>query len=263
MAAATWKQTEAGQLSRDNLTRLLSNDLACIRVPGFISDQDVASTLDALTAAKFDYYKDVVPPIGRIGITQFEHGADAEGYFAAADRSNTYRRALFRDTVDPVDQVRSALSDAWGDSVDLAEGSDGHPYFAGLVRYMSEALLHCDWAPLDAPGWTIGQIVEQLTWNVYYRVPEIGGEAVVYNRPWTEIVEAHKIPGSYGYDPHLVEDVERVVLKPSAGELVLFNPRNLHEVWRSSDPSDEIPQPRVSVSSFIGHLPSGQLVLWS
>ena len=47
--------------------------------------------------------------------------------------------------------------------------------------------------------------------------------------------------------------------RPTAGDVVLFNTRNPHEV--SGGPAGDAE--RISIGSFVGRLADGQLVLWS
>lgn len=129
-------------------------------------------------------------------------------------------------------------------------------YFAGLIRHINVALLHLDFAQLDAPDWKIGCCMEQLSWNLYIRVPKSGGECIVHNRQWCTNDEKYKLPNSYGYDPSLVENSQTKYIAPVLGDLVLFNSRNFHQVLPGQGE-------RITMSSFIGRVPTGDLVFWS
>ncbi|MEK8173410.1 2OG-Fe(II) oxygenase [Streptomyces sp. M19] len=123
---------------------------------------------------------------------------------------------------------------------------------------IGETLLHCDWAGHDAPGWAIGEIDAQITWNIHCSVPESGGTTVVFDRPWRASAERHLVEGSYGYAPQAVAGADAVRLEPRAGDLVLFNSRNFHKVEPCVGGGD-----RISVSSFVGRLPGSGLIAWS
>ncbi len=252
-----WDISECGAVEPALVRQLFDNRIAAIRVPGFISEAACERSVEAITAAGFDYYEDVDPPIGRIGITQFENRDEKSRYLALASLANKARTGIFLGLPDPFEQVWNALRSVWDAPVRLAAEPDGATYFAGLIRLINEALVHCDWAPHDAERWAIGSITGQIAWNVYLSLPAEGGETVVYDAPWTEDAELYKSRENYGYAPKLVDGSRSVRITPRRGELVLFNSRNMHAVAPASGGH------RITISSFIGRTAEGGLVLWS
>lgn len=246
---------EALHLSSNSLDDLFNNRIAAIRVPGFASSEECEAFCAAADEHGYDYYEGVVPPIGKIGITQYEAGpGGAESYFAQAEDAIEALGELSRASFDPLARVIDALSDLTVARVAFEEGVGS--YFAGLVRQIRTALLHVDWAPLDGPSWGIGDIDAQLAWNIYLKAPGAGGECIVHNRPWVWSDEELKIEGSYAYHDSTVADAQLLSLTPRVGDLVIFNSRNFHEVKSTTDE-------RITVSSFIGRKPNGELWLWS
>ena len=255
-----WSLVEADRLDAGLLRRLFDNEIAAVRVPGFVAPRVVATVMQRVRQHAFDFYRDVEPPIGRIGITQYEHRHDEPAqsrYFGLARQANERRRRLFAG-VELFEAVLEQLRSAWPAHADLAEESEATPYFAGLVRLIDVALLHCDWAPAESPGWRIGSIDAQITWNLYCSTAETGGVTVVYRRPWTPDAEAHAVAGSYGYHSDLIRDVPAVRIEPRPADLVLFNSRNFHAVERSAGT-----MPRITVSSFLGRTPDRSVIAWS
>ncbi|GGK72658.1 2OG-Fe(II)-dependent halogenase WelO5 family protein [Mangrovihabitans endophyticus] len=257
-----WTTTVVEKLNATVLESLFENRIAAIRVPGFLDEAASRAAVGGIKRHGLHYYENVFPPIGRAGITQFEHRQDAASrarYFAAAPAANQTRQEMFAGSGDLVGQVMDALAGAWPAEVAVAREPGGEQYFAGLVRVIGEGLLHCDWAPHDAPStlWSIGAVNAQITWNVFCQMPRDGGVTVVYNRPWTAAAESFHIPDSYGYSDALVEGCDQVRIEPSVGDLVLFNSRNFHRI--ESGAGDD----RISVSSFIGRFPDSTLTLWS
>jgi hypothetical protein len=253
--------TEA-KLETNHLDALFDNDVGAVRIPGFLTDTARRAAVNGIYQQGLAYYRDVFPPIGRIGITQYEHrhGDDARReYFARAAEADADRRRMFSASGDLVDLVMAALSAAWPRTVAVASEPNGSRYFAGLVRVIGEALLHCDWARFDAPAprWAIGAVNAQLTWNIYCQTRDSGGATFVYRRPWTPDAQQFQLPNSYGYDPGLIDGCDVLRIKPVNGDLVLFNSRNFHSI-ESGTGSD-----RISVSSFVGRFDDGSLVLWS
>jgi hypothetical protein len=245
-------------LDRELLEALFANDVAAVRVPNFATTDVCTKSVAAIEAHGFGYYQNVEPPIGRIGITQYEHRTAREEYFHKAHESNKARACLFSETTDPVILMIDALSEAWRSSVKLAKEPDGRSYFAGAIRIIGEALIHCDWALHDAADWAIGSISAQLTWNIYYTLTEGGGETTIFKRPWTVDLEAFANIGDYGYSPTAVDGFDRRVIAPDRGELIIFNSRNLHCVSQALGAGR-----RITASSFIGRMSSDTLVLWS
>jgi len=256
----SWDIVTTRVLDRGLIDALFDNKIAAIRIPAFLDEIRLFDIISDIKEGGLDYYKDVDPPIGKIGITQFEHRhgeANKAGYFEQAAKSNLRRRQVFARSGDPVELVIGELAAQWAGGVTIAEEPDGIKYFAGLVRVIGEGLVHCDWAPHDAPGWLIGEVDAQITWNIYCQLPADGGTTYVYNRPWDESAEEFLIPDSYGYADGLVAACSRLAIVPSPGDLTFFNSRNFHRIERSTGID------RITVSSFVGRHPDGRLVLWS
>jgi hypothetical protein len=253
-----WPVVEASSLNRASLEALFANEIAAIRVPDFVPTDVCARSVAAIEEHGFSFYRNVDPPIGRIGVTQTEHRTARDDYLEKARGANEARARLFSTTPDPLVLVIEALSRAWRGGAEVAREHDGRSYFAGIVRIIGEALIHCDWAPHDSDGWVIGAASAQLSWNIYYAVSEAGGETTVFERPWSSEVEAYKNIGNYGYSPAAVDGCGFQRIAPVEGDLIIFNSQNMHCVDRSFGERE-----RITASSFIGRMPSDRLVLWS
>ncbi len=258
----SWDLVTVDKLDQSLLEALFDNRIGAVRIPEFLDAPTARAAVDGIKRQGLEFYKDVDPPIGRIGITQFEHRRDAasrERYFALATASNDRRRQMFARSGDLVEMVLDAVSAVWPGDAGFAREPDGAMYFAGLVRVIGEGLLHCDWAPHDAPApaWAIGTVDAQITWNIYCQMPGQGGATVVYNHPWTAATEAFQIPDSYGYQPVAVDGCAQVRIEPAERDLVFFNSRNLHRIERGTGAQ------RISASSFIGRGTDSRLVFWS
>ena len=87
-----------------------------------------------------------------------------------------------------------------------------------------------------------------------------GGYTTVHNRPWNPEVVGGEIPRSYGFGREVVAGAVPFRYEATAGDVVLFNTRNPHEVAGGQvAPGGS----RVSIGSFIGRMPDRRLVLWS
>jgi hypothetical protein len=261
----SWNVIEVDRLSASTVRDLLDNRVAAIRRPGFLDAETCARSRTALFAlGDWGHYEGAVPegaapPLGRLGITQYEHHGDKAMYFQSARAAIASRRQRLQaaDLPDPLHLFIDELAACWPSRVGVAE-DDGQPYFAGVFRLTSETLFHADWGPRDGPGWDIERVQAQLGWNLYYSVPEAGGDLIVHDYPWRQEVEVHARLPFYDYDPAAFADTDRVAVRPNVGELVLFNARNMHAVSRTSGAGD-----RLSVGSFVGETDDGSLIIWS
>ena len=242
------------------LSQLFDNQIGSVRIHNFFDLNACSSAVSNILKAGFGFYEDVVPPIGRIGITQFEHTNDEDSkynYFNKVTIADSNYSKIFENLHSPVDEVTKFLGSFYKTSV-AVEDTD-KKYFTGLLRIVSEALLHCDWAPRDAPGWSIADINAQISWNIYLQTAEMGGESEVFNRQWQNGDDSFMIQDSYGYDRDIVQGCESVVLKPETGDLIFINSRNFHTV-RNCEQAESM---RVTCSSFAGRKSNNVLKFWS
>lgn len=252
-----WGSTEDSVLSEASLTALLNNDIPSIRIKNFATSDECNHLVESAKKFGFDFYKNVSPPIGRIGITQFENKATKSEYFQKSCEANTNLANICSSNFNPVARLMEYLEKIAGFSACLAMENDQDRYFAGLIRQINTALLHIDYAPFDGTEWAIGKISSQLAWNLYLTPVEDGGECVVYNRPWRESDEKFKVNGSYGYDHEVIKAADMKKIKPVIGDLVFHNSRNYHLVNQGIGE-------RLTISSFIGQYPdSKSLIFWS
>ena len=252
-----WDAAGAEALSSQNLSLLIDNKIPFIRVADFATQHECGLLASEAVRNGFDAYRNVDPPIDRIGCTVFEFNAiSASAYFDAAQIVRALQQRIFVHSFDPVQRVIDRLRSDTGRMACVAE-ERGHQYYAGLIRRIEKGtLLHIDFAPIEQSGWSVCNITHQLAWNLYARVSDdSGGATHVYERQFHEGDQRHR-SGTYGFDRKLVEASARASFKPRTGELVIFNTKNYHEVEPTKGD-------RITVNSAIGLTNSGGLVLWS
>ncbi|MFN3232241.1 MAG: hypothetical protein ACE363_08805 [Alphaproteobacteria bacterium] len=238
--------------------QLLDNNIAAIRVPHFLSSTACEESREVLSKLPdWSFYEGGTPPLGRLGITQYEHFGAKQEYLSKAASEMVARDRNLQNLQDPLEKLLSSLNQVWPNGATIASEA-GQTYFAGVFRRGTTGTIHADWAPRDAAGWSIADIRAQLGWNVYYELPQKGGNLVVYNRLWTPDVEIHARQRFNDYDPKVFDDLQCVEIELRVGDLVLFNARNAHMVTNSPN-GDQ----RLSVGSFVGEMPDQQLVFWS
>ncbi|KAL4868962.1 hypothetical protein BDV12DRAFT_168682 [Aspergillus spectabilis] len=266
-----WNARGNEPVTAESIKALVTNNLSNLGIKDFLSAEECARMVDIIRTHTIDSYgANVYPPIGKVGVTQFDNQNDKETYFSSVPSATTLQnRFKIEANIDIIARVASYLSAVTNTPVRLAREGE-RSYFAGLLRLInSSALIHADYGPYDAPGWEIGSITAQLSWNILLREVQ-GGECVIYRRFWQGKSDDERFrqpaPG-YGYRREAVEGVECQVVKPERGELTLFNSRNFHEVKAVDLQAGE----RYTVSSFIGVLPikkenggeGVEIILWS
>lgn len=262
--SSTWLGNMAYGLDKHTFSLLLNDEIPAIRLRNFVPKDNVAQLSTTISDTVFSLYENVYPPIGKIGITQFEHSSkNKKEYFDQVIDACLVRDRIFKESkVNPLELLKNVLS-TLGFEVHIAYEPEEGAYFAGLIRNMGGAAdLHFDYAPYDAPDWSIGAVKKQVAFNLYVKLPAIGGETIVYNKLWEpgvyEIFSNNDARSSYGFKKELIKGVNHMKIKPSLGDVWLFNSRNFHEVL-SSEGRD-----RFSISCFIGQTDSPtNLVIWS
>jgi hypothetical protein len=258
---ATWMNTGEHELTTENLRLLLDNRIAAIRIPRFATPQECAAFSAAAKQGNMQYYN-VSERIGYIGMAQYQYRwtrTKAE-FLADVPKADADVAFVFERSFDARQRLIDALQAVWPHPVGVAR-EDGKPYFAGIIRSTADRIdLHVDWAPVNSPDYLIGAIDGQLGWNFFAEELESGGYTTVYNAPWSPRVVPGEIPKSYGLDRTMVEDAPRIQYRPTAGDVVIFNTRNPHEIA----PGKAAPGgSRVSIGSFVGRMPDRSLVMWA
>lgn len=259
--APTWVDAVEHPLNAQTLRDLLDNRIAAIRIPGFASSAECRQFAAAARAGPIKHYS-VGRRIGYIGMAQYEFrwGHPKSDFFDAVPAANRDLRQVLANTFDAVQRLIDRLQAVWPHPVGIAREELGE-YYAGIIRFAGEGVdLHADWAPLNAPHYAIGAVDAQLGWNFFAEELAEGGITRVHNAPWDPPLTPGEIPRSYGLDPAIVAGAPSMTYRPTAGDVVLFNTRNPHEIGGGRAEGDGN---RISIGSFIGRMPDGRLVLWS
>ncbi|VTU22573.1 hypothetical protein [Variovorax sp. PBL-E5] len=257
----TWVDVQEHVLTEDNLRLLLDNRIAAIRIPSFASPSECQGFAAAAKKGNMQYYN-VSDRIGYIGLAQYQYRwtRTKEEFLADVPKARADVEAVFADSFNPLQRVMDRLRAVWPHPVDFARES-GLAYFAGIIRSTSDKIdLHVDWAPVNSPDYAIGAIDGQLGWNFFAEELASGGHTTVHNSPWEPEVVPGEIPKSYGLDRSLVEGAPNLVYRAKAGDVVIFNTRNPHEIASGTTAPGGS---RVSIGSFIGRMPDSSLVMWA
>ena len=256
---SSWNTLNVEELDRDCWQRLVRNEIPAVVIRDFATPDECARLVERSQVIGFGPYEKVVPPIDRVGATVFEHNGSAISlYFAEAERVRAIQGEIFSQSFSPLERFMSRLSGIAGAPVQIAADPIHGTYSAGLIRRIENgALLHIDYAPAEHPEWWVAQVEAQLSWNLYLELDPVNpGRTHVYNREWSAKDVTFKIPDSYGYQHAVTDGAKRFTLHPTRGDVYIFNTRNFHEVESSKGR-------RTTVTSAVGVLPDGRIVLWS
>ena len=258
---STWTSTLEHELTEENLRLLFDNRIPAIRIRGFATPDECSRFAAAAKNGNMQYYN-VSDRIGYIGLAQYQYRwtKTKQEFLDDTIKAQGDVQAVFSKSFDALSRLLEHLRAVWPQPVGLAN-EDGREYFAGIIRSTSDKIdLHADWAPVNSPDYAIGAIDAQLGWNFFAEELESGGHTTVHNNPWNPIVVPGEIPQSYGLDRALTQDVPNFVYRANAGDVVLFNTRNPHEIAPgTAKPGGS----RVSIGSFVGRMPDKRLVLWA
>ncbi|MCW5749990.1 MAG: hypothetical protein KIT81_02500 [Alphaproteobacteria bacterium] len=258
----TWTSFAEAPLTRANLLALIENRIPAIRIRNFATPEECRRFSDAVEAVGCKYYS-VGRKIGYIGLAQYEYrwNRPKADYFRDAAEAYRQQQALTERSFDAVGRLMEYLRPFTEAGIKIADEAEFGRYYAGIARVASEGVdLHADWAPLNSPAYDIASIDGQLGWNFYAEELVEGGDTIVHNAPWAPECAPGEIPKSYGLSYDIVEGAPKFTFKAIAGDVVIFNTRNPHEIAAGvAGPRRN----RVSIGSFIGRMPDRQLVLWS
>lgn len=195
----------------------------------------------------------------RLGITLYEFACRNQGdeYFKRVADAVNARRKAFAKCGDLLDRVLNALNVACPHGVATAFEPGLGPYFAGVVRDVyGESRIHTDDSRQETPSYCAADVEHQLGLYVYLASPPSGGAVVVYDREVRVEDEAHR--DGYGFRHSAVAGNAFVGVSPVAGDMVMFQARNLHRI-ESCIESD----PRIMFNTFVGRLANGSVMCWS
>ncbi len=252
-----WANSE-GSLNRSALEGLTRNEIPAIRIQDFATPTECeafATAAQEVTRTSYPLESDD-PPIEKVGTPLFEcRHDDQEHYFALAAASrDTYSQIVEVAGWDPVLRMKSVLQRRCKIEAETAS-ERGNDYFAGLIRFIEKGTLkHVDYAPSDAVGYHVDQVVNQVAWNLILKSPDGGGYCRVFDSLFCDEYDSCRI--SYGFTEATTAGSRYFDIEALVGDVVIFNCRNFHEVQESLGD-------RITVGSFLGQFPDETFVMWS
>ena len=160
----------------------------------------------------------------------------------------TSLRQIFAPYQTPIDQLRLRLDEICPAGAKIEQIEKNKKMFVGLCRVIDPhkiVLPHQDDIRWDHQQDKLANLINQLAVNIYLKIPETGGELELWDYGFSTKEEYSKEAGeSYGISKEKIKPPV-VTITPKVGELIIFNPRNLHCIL----PGDSA---RMSQSCFLG-----------
>lgn len=252
---------ESAAITRSDVAGLVAGRIAAVRVPGLLPAARCHAITAALADAEMDRYDEsrVFPVVAKFGpaINDHRDGGDLRDDYWEAARAAEKGWSVLGLPDAPRELCLAAFRSAWPD---VAPGRrQRREMHVGIVREINAGLqVHFDDAVREYAGRLLdAEVVAQLAFNIYVRVPPVGGETVLWRRRWQPSDEDLRIPGGYGYHESVADGAQSLTLRPELGEGFLFDPRHYHTVRPATDGR------RISIGCFVGLTDDGRLALWS
>ncbi|WP_186397442.1 2OG-Fe(II) oxygenase [Stappia sp. TSB10GB4] len=254
--------TDKYGLNSEHFKALARGEVRVIRVAAFANGPSCELISRGQASLGFEPYINV-SEVRKIGMAFYETELKPElieRYFVVArEHLNDFRKAC-EPYGSPLDTLRGILDEIWPAGANL-QTLFGRKMFVGLSRMVepnTTFLAHHDIFSEDAPGIEEAEsLLAQFAANIYFQVPEVGGELLMWHRNMTTEEFDRRRRGKYGI---AVEDLPTpdVIVKPGRGDLLIFDSRKIHAVASPHDTA------RMAVSFFIGYRGDDQpLTYWS
>jgi len=176
----------AQALTAASLEALAQGQVPAIHVRGFATAAQCRRLCAAIRTSAVNRIEASTSPMTLIGsnLSNSMHLPKRE-YFKSAEQSWEQLEAITRSAdFRPVERVMEALSEIWSAPVAIATEPDFGRYFAGGIKTrVAGSALHFDYVPVTTDKYSLRDIVDQLSWNLYLDVPSACGSTTIFNAP--------------------------------------------------------------------------------
>lgn len=247
--------------NQEKLNGLLDGSISCIVLPSFYKRKDCKKLVEFVNdnIHRFENYKSINASV--LGNPLYWENRPISDYLTRAKKWQDEMSAAYQEMnlENPVEMVFRLFKKITGRPVCRVE-NDGRQFFAGDIRIIRSAGLHTDVVTRRIKEGQLGNIREQLSWNVYLtESPRELGALQIFDKVFEPTDSDHKKKRGFGYRKTVVKGRNSVKIYPCAGNLVIFKSTNYHLV-QQADPS----VPRITVTSFIGYSgPNEPVIFWS
>lgn len=235
-SAEAWKPLILPRLTPDVVDILMDRTRPYVCIPEFASAEWCAEVV-----RRFERAIDEVPHQRgmRMGTMVFDSLAwpvemfvdrdEFDEYFTHVADSARRIRGLFAGGTDPLLAMREVWREAGWTEAAVEEGP-GRTYLPDAFWGIRDAWAppHVDAFEHDRPS-ALSRFPRRFNFNLYIQNPDQGGEFIVFNRFGTS---DSKVPRGLdaAWSERLLGGVDRIVHRPTPGELVIFDAMLYHEV---------------------------------
>lgn len=216
------------------IVALAERELVAVRIPRWCPEEVCSHFLKRIDGIVGVGYDDE-PTFHKI-IGGAVYGGALSEYLRLASHWTSEQRSAFSPHISPIDRLRLEFEERWPHGCAL-QRFIRRPSFAGLIRAFEdggEARPHQDVTPWDIPDVPEAhEFTTQLSAVCYLGCAQTGGNLELWNFGFNSKTEYKqcKVVGDYSIDRKYIGEPS-VSLTPKAGELIIFNARNLHAVSR-------------------------------
>jgi len=251
-----WEDIKIHPMNHSTLCALIENRIPGVCIRNFSTTNESNKLIDALL--EHAQQSNSIKEVTRFGISQYAQGIreTKENYFTLAKQLNEKFSHIFDQSgFTPVQRLIREFKEFGFDAGIMHEPVMGS-YFAGNGKLRSGfSPIHVDFAAQDSDGWAIAEATVQLAWNLYLRVPDKGGELLLWDKQWSPEDDVHQVEDNYYYRDEVVQGAKMLRVKVHPGEVIVINSRNYHAV-------SEV-EGRLAFGSFISVFDNNKLRLWS
>jgi len=243
--------TDAPGIHAEALTRLLSGEISCLVVRGFIEDQIAALICERLMdLPDFLPHKDV-PGLQVLGYSHFQAVRDPELFCSYSRIGKTLQRRLEEISSPEMSPFQTLLdylcanTNRVVEKLSLEQESELAPFTVRACHYDVGIEPHQDLLAAESPAEKIPRkFTRQLAVNLFLSAADDGGDLEIFDLG----------PDDTGYDnlddgPKSVEPESLpepcVSVRPKTGDLILFDSTLVHRVLENSGA-----KPRMTLSCF-------------
>lgn len=254
--------TNKYDLNYGHIISLARGQTRVVRIAGFANHPVCELIAKGQASIGFKPYVNV-SEVRRIGMAFYETELKPElieQYFRIAKTNQDALRKACEPVGSPLDTLQCLLDEIWPHGAGL-QTLFGRKMFVGLSRMVepdTSFLAHHDIFADDAPGVPEATSLKaQFAANIYFQVPDVGGELLIWHRPMSSPEFNRRRKGRYGIPIDELPPPDLPV-KPGQGDLLIFDSQKIHAV---ASPKGS---PRTAVSFFIGYRGDDQpLTYWS
>ncbi len=250
---------EANELSSNILKLMSEENIYVCRIKNFFDDKKCALYANRIISSTEKEVYEVNKTVGKIGSAIFDYAFNdkIDEYFSLVEKNNKIIDDIF-GSVAPSKLVFNELNNAWAHGCKV-EHYYGKTAYYGIIRIFDQggtAPPHQDMTAWDIKNCIEAQsIKKQFSINVYLQVSDDGGDLLVYDKHIDNEQEYQKtflryldIGYAAAHEELVASNTKFVSLKPSTGDLVIFNSQRMHAVSNNLSST-----PRISSSFFVNY----------